>query len=74
MTATDTPMVRYTRTIFPSYAGQKKKYNPNGYSPLNNKNPRLASSLRPDTILKRNGATYILDAKMYQYGVTHNVE
>lgn len=54
--------------------GQKKKYNPNGYWPLNNKNPRLTSSLRPDTILKRNGATYILDAKMYQYGVTHNVE
>ena len=24
MTATDTPMVRYTRTIFPSYATSKK--------------------------------------------------
>lgn len=52
---------------------EKKKYNPNGYWQLNNQNPRLASSLRPDTILKRNGTTYILDAKMYQYGVTHNV-
>lgn len=52
---------------------EKKKYNPNGYWQLNNKNPRLASSLRPDTILKRNGATYILDAKMYQYGVTKDV-
>ena len=52
---------------------EKKKYNPNGYWQLNNQDPRLASSLRPDTILKRDGATYILDAKMYQYGVTHNV-
>ena len=33
----------------------------------------MASSLRPDTILKRDGATYILDAKMYQYGVTKDV-
>lgn len=52
---------------------EKKKYNPNGFWQLNNQNPRLASSLRPDTILKRNGATYILDAKMYQYGVTKDV-
>ena len=52
---------------------EKKKYNPNGYWQLNNQNPKLASSLRPDTILKRNGATYILDAKMYQYGVTKDV-
>ena len=52
---------------------EKKKYNPNGYWQLNNQGPRLASSLRPDTILKRNGATYILDAKMYQYGVTKDV-
>lgn len=52
---------------------EKKKYNPNGYWQLNNQKPGLASSLRPDTILKRNGATYILDAKMYQYGVTKDV-
>lgn len=52
---------------------EKKKYNPNGYWQLNNQDPRLASSLRPDTILKRDGVTYILDAKMYQYGVTKDV-
>lgn len=52
---------------------EKKKYNPNGYWQLNNQKPGLASSLRPDTILKKDGATYILDAKMYQYGVTKDV-
>ena len=25
LTATDTPMVRYTRTIFPSYAGEQQR-------------------------------------------------
>ena len=54
------------------YLRKKKKYNPNGYWKLNNQKEKVASSLRPDTILKRNDATYILDAKMYQYGVTHN--
>ena len=53
---------------------EKKKYNPNGYWQLNNQKAKKASELRPDTILKRNGATYILDAKMYQYGVTHDVK
>lgn len=52
---------------------EKKKYNPNGYWQLNNQMPGLASSLRPDTILKKDRATYILDAKMYQYGVTKDV-
>lgn len=52
---------------------EKKKYNPNGYWQLNNQKPGLASSLRPDTILKKDGVTYILDAKMYQYGVTQDV-
>lgn len=52
---------------------EKKKYKPNGYWQLNNQKPGLASSLRPDTILKKDGATYILDAKMYQYGVTQDV-
>ena len=58
--------------LFNGIKDDKKKYNPNGYWKLNNKKEKIASSLRPDTILKRNGATYILDAKMYQYGVTHN--
>lgn len=53
---------------------EKKKYNPNGYWQLHNQKEKKASELRPDTILKRNGAIYILDAKMYQYGVTHDVK
>ena len=53
---------------------EKTKYNPNGYWQLNNQKAKKASELKPDTILKRNGATYILDAKMYQYGVTHDVK
>ena len=58
--------------LFDGIKDDKKKYNPNGYWKLNNQKEKVASSLRPDTILKRNDATYILDAKMYQYGVTHN--
>ena len=58
--------------FFDGIKDDKKKYNPNGYWKLNNQKEKVASSLRPDTILKRNDATYILDAKMYQYGVTHN--
>lgn len=51
---------------------EKKKYDPNGYWQLNGQNRFLASRLRPDTILKRKDKTYILDAKMYQYGATHD--
>ncbi len=58
--------------LFDGIKDDKKRYNPNGYWKLNNKKEKVASSLRPDTILKRNDTTYILDAKMYQYGVTHN--
>ena len=57
--------------LFNGIKDDKKKYNPNGYWKLNNKKEKIASSLRPDTILRRNCATYILDAKMYQYGATH---
>lgn len=53
---------------------KKKQYNPNGYWQLNNQGEKKASSLRPDTILKRDGKTYILDSKMYQFGVTHKIE
>lgn len=52
---------------------EKEKYNPNGHWQLNNKDSKKASSLRPDTILKREDRTYILDAKMYQYGATHTM-
>ena len=53
---------------------KKRQYNPNGYWRLNNQDETKASSLRPDTILKRDGKTYILDSKMYQFGVTHKIE
>lgn len=53
---------------------KKKQYNPNGYWQLNNQGEKKASSLRPDTILKIDGKTYILDSKMYQFGVTHKIE
>lgn len=53
---------------------KKKQYNPNGYWQLNNQGEKKASSLRPDTILKREDKTYILDSKMYQFGVTHKIE
>lgn len=53
---------------------KKKKYNPNGYWQLNNQEETKASSLRPDTILKREGKTYIIDSKMYQFGATHKIE
>ena len=53
---------------------KKGQYNPNGYWQLNNQGEKKASSLRPDTILKRDGKTYILDSKMYQFGVTHKIE
>lgn len=59
--------------IFDGITEEKSNYNPNGYWKLNNKKPKKASSLIPDTILKRDDKTYILDAKMYQYGATHDV-
>lgn len=59
--------------LFDGIKDDKEKYNPNGHWQLNNQKPILASTLRPDTVLERNGSTYILDAKMYQYGVTHDV-
>lgn len=52
--------------IFDGITEEKSNYNPNGYWKLNNKKPKKASSLMPDTILKRDDKTYILDAKMYR--------
>lgn len=66
----------YERMIdiyFDGTKDDKKKYNPNGYWKLNNSAPQHASSLRPDTIVEKDGVTYIIDAKMYQYGATHDV-
>ena len=51
---------------------EKKKYNPSGYWLLLGKEPVKTSNLRPDTICKINDETFIIDAKMYKYGYTHN--
>ena len=55
---------------------QKKKYNPFGEWKLLDLERFLSSNLRPDTIFLKtsNGTrtTYIIDAKMYQYGSTRN--
>lgn len=57
------------------FGKEKKKYNPSGHWLILGENePIKASDLRPDTICKVNDETFIIDAKMYQYGVTHNVE
>lgn len=54
---------------------EKKKYNPTGYwNILGENNHVKASDLRPDTICKVNDETFIIDAKMYQYGCTHNLK
>lgn len=60
--------------LFDGVKDDKQKYNPNGYWKLNNQEEQIASSLRPDTILEKEKATYILDAKMYQFGATHNIK
>lgn len=47
-----------------------KKYNPYGNWFLVSCEKKEASSLEPDTVVKMNGKTYIIDAKMYKYGFT----
>lgn len=54
---------------------EKKRYNPTGHWMLLGENkPKKASDLRPDTICKVDDETFIIDAKMYQYGCTHNID
>ena len=55
---------------------EKKKYNPSGYWILNNKDEFESSNLRPDTIYKniKTNETFIIDAKMYQYGYTKKID
>ena len=60
-------------SLFDGISINKSKYNPSGHWHLNGGIDGEASKLRPDTILKRNNNTYILDAKMYQYGCTHDI-
>lgn len=53
---------------------EKEKYNPNGYWALNNRHRLQSSNLRPDTVYKKDNKTYIIDAKMYQYGATADLD
>ena len=55
---------------------EKKKYNPSGYWILNNQDEFESSNLRPDTIYKniKSNETFIIDAKMYQYGYTKKID
>lgn len=54
----------------------KERYYPSGYWLLNNQKEQISSNLRPDTIYKRKlkNETFIIDAKMYQYGYTKKIE
>lgn len=62
--------------IFNGLSGkEKKRYNPTGHwMLLGEDDPKKASDLRPDTICKIDDETFIIDAKMYQYGCTHNID
>ena len=62
--------------IFNGLSGkEKKRYNPTGHwMLLGEGDPKKASDLRPDTICKIDDETFIIDAKMYQYGCTHNID
>lgn len=61
-------------TLFGGLTGEeKKKYNPKGYWKLRGEKEKVASMLRPDTVYKRNNEVLILDAKMYKYGYTHEI-
>lgn len=51
-----------------------KKYNPNGYWKIRNKAAEASSELRPDTIFIDGEKIYIIDAKMYQYGFSKEME
>lgn len=56
---------------------RKKKYYPFGKWKLLDLDEFLSSNLRPDTIfiksINEDRVTYIIDAKMYQYGFTRNI-
>lgn len=50
----------------------KLQYFPRGFWKLNCESETISSSLRPDTIYKKKDEIFIFDAKMYQYGFSHN--
>ena len=50
----------------------KERYFPRAVWHLRAGQGRTAEALRPDTIMRRRGALYVLDAKYYRYGITGN--
>ncbi len=50
----------------------KEQYYPQANWSLIDGQKLQSSFLRPDTIIKKDGKIYIIDAKYYKYGVTHN--
>lgn len=52
---------------------KKERYYPKGKWKFNKEYFVDSSPLRPDTIFIKNKKTYIIDAKMYQYGFSHNI-
>lgn len=62
-------------SIFGGVTGkEKRKYNPSGHwYLLGEESPKKASDLRPDTICIVEDEIYIIDAKMYKYGCTHDI-
>ena len=56
-----------------SHFPDKKKYFPHAtWHIIKNDKVEKSSALEPDTIMKYNGKTYVLDAKYYQYGISQN--
>lgn len=51
-----------------------KKYNPKGNWIMLNNHHKEARPLEPDTIVKHFNHTYIVDAKMYKFGFTGNLD
>lgn len=52
---------------------KRREYNPMGYWLLEEGEPFVSSNLRLDTLHKRGDELFIIDAKMYQYGVTKDL-
>lgn len=53
---------------------EMKKYTPKGYWNLMSEGNKDSSKLYPDTIYETEEALYIIDAKMYQYGYSKEID
>ena len=52
---------------------ERRRYNPSGSWTMMGRATKESSVLEPDTVLKQFGNTYIVDSKMYRYGITGHV-